>query len=902
MNMFTNAKLLLVDGNNLVHRAYHALPPLTVRRTGEVVNAVYGFASMLLKVLAEQKPTHYAVAFDKKGPTFRHLMFDAYKAQRPRMAEDLAPQITRAQELATQFNIPIFTAEGYEADDVLGTLAHQAVQAGIETLILTGDADAMQLVGPGVSILYPRVRQGFGDTALFDAPMVREKYGIGPEHIADYKALVGDTSDNIPGVHGIGEKTAAKLIVQFGDLDTIYSCIDEVAPLRIQDLLKAGESLARQSKVLATIVTDVPVILDLEQARATTYDREKAVAFFREMEFFTLLDRLPGVSADGVAGTISDRNNKIDYRVVANVGELMALASRLTEAFAFDIITEGVNPMTARLVGLAVAPMVAEAHYIPLQHGGLEAMGQIGLTEARRVLGSAFADCAVAKTTHNAVFALTVLREHGFEVNGLAFDSALAAHLLGEASLDLKALVISRIGEEIKDLPVGSGAKKTPVSALAISAVSECSCAAADMTARLAGLFSPELHDLGLWSLFNEVELPLVPILAAMQQAGVLLDKDVLVKMSARLGDRLEAIQGEIYKLVGHEFNINSPRQLGPVLFDELHLMTGNKRGNNSTEAAVLESLRGAHPVIEYLLEYRQLAKLKSTYTDALPALINHRTGRVHTSFNQTRTSTGRLSSSEPNLQNIPVRGNMGREIRFAFMAPPGTVLFSGDYSQIDLRVLAHLSQDPLLIETFARGEDVHTATAARLFAIDPKKVSSDQRRLAKTVNFGVIYGMSGYGLEQATEFSRFEAESFIKDYFQKYPGVWQYLERTKDEVRKLGFVQTILGRRRYIPEIGSPNRMVREMGERMAINMPVQGTSADIIKIAMLRLDEEIKRRRLTSRLILQVHDELIFEVPEAELAEMKEIVPELMENALKLGVPIKVDTKACYRWGDME
>ena len=892
---------LLVDGNNLVHRAYHALPPLTVRRTGEMINAVYGFASMLLKVLAEQKPTHCAVAFDKKGPTFRHLMFDAYKAQRPRTAEDLIPQIARARELAAQLNIPVFEADGYEADDVLGTLARQVARDGAEALILTGDADAMQLVGSGVRVLCPKSRQGFGDTAIFDAAAVKEKYGVGPEHIADLKALVGDPSDNIPGVHGIGEKTALKLIQQFGGIDEIYNHIEDVTPLRIRDLLKEGEPLARQCKELATIVTNVPVELELTKTHASTYDREKAAAFFRELEFFALLNRLPEIAAETAAG-VPGGEEKNNYYVVAGGKELTVLAARLAGSFAFDIITEGLNPMTAILVGLAVSPGAAEAYYIPLQHGGLEAMGQIGLTEARRVLGPIFANCEVGKTTHNAAFAMTVLREHGFEVNGLIFDTALAAHLLGEASLELKALVLSKLGVELPVLPIGSGAKKVAVSALAVSAAAEYGCAAADMTARLAQLLRADLHSQKLWSLFSEIELPLVPILTAMQGAGVLLDLATLGEMSVRLGTRLDAIQEEIYRLVGHEFNINSPRQLGVVLFEELQLKTDKKRGGYSTEAAVLESLRANHPVIEYLLEYRQLTKLKSTYIDALPALVNRRTGRVHTSFNQTRTSTGRLSSSEPNLQNIPVRGNLGREIRRAFIAPPDAVLLSGDYSQIDLRVLAHLSQDRLLMETFLKDEDVHTATAAQLFDTAPDQVSTDMRRLAKTVNFGVIYGMSGYGLEQATEFSRLEAERFIEEYFRKYPGVRQYLERTRVEVREQGYVQTILGRRRYIPEISSPNRMVREMGERMAINMPVQGTSADIIKVAMLRLDEEIKRRRLASRLILQVHDELIFEVPRAELVVMEAIVPELMAGALQLSVPIKVDIKACCSWGDME
>ena len=888
-----------------MHRAYHAVTPLTVRRTGEVVNAVYGFASMLLRVLAEQKPTHCAVAFDKKGPTFRHLLSDTYKAQRPQMAEDLIPQMARAHELVAHLNIPIFEVDGYEADDVLGTLAHQASQTGVEVMVLTGDADAMQLVGPSIAVLYPQARQGFNSAVVFNAQMVKDKYGVMPEYIADLKALMGDASDNISGVSGIGEKTATKLIQQFGGIDDIYACLDEVSPLRIQGLLRDGESSARQSKKLATIVMDVPVTLDLEVARTASYDREKAAAFFRELEFFTLLKRLPGMDVADTEVILEVMPVAVEQdsrSIVANESELKALAIRLVDSFAFDIITEGSNPMMASLVGLAISPAATRAYYIPLQHSGLEAMGQIGLDATRRILGPIFANSTVGKITHNAVFAMTVLQEHGFEVKGLTFDTALAAHLLGETSLELKALVLNKLGEELSALPVGSGAKKVPVSALTIADVAEYGYVAANATARLAGLLAPELRSQGFWSLFEEVELPLVSVLVAMQQVGILLDRGILSEMSARLGARLGAIQDEIYKFVGHEFNINSPRQLGVVLFEELRLKTDKKAGDYSTEAAVLEPLRTAHPVIDYLLEYRQLTKLKSTYIDALPALTKLRTGRVHTCFNQTRTSTGRLSSSEPNLQNIPVRGQLGREIRNAFIAPPGAMLVSGDYSQIDLRVLAHLSQDKLLMDAFIRGEDVHTATASQLFDVPPDQVSADMRRLAKTVNFGVVYGMSSYGLEQATELSRLEAERFIEEYFRKYQGVKQYLEHTRIEVRRQGYVQTVLGRRRYIPEINSPKRMVRETGERMAINMPVQGTSADIIKVAMLRLDEEVRRRRLRSRLLLQVHDELIFEVPEAELAEMKAIVPEMMAGALKLSVPIKVDIKVGCCWGDME
>ena len=899
--MVIKNRLLLIDGNNLVHRAYHALPPLTVRKTGEVVNAVYGFASMLIKVLNDQKPTHYAMAFDKKGPTFRHAMYDAYKAQRPKMAEDLSPQISRVRELVEQFNIPIFEAEGYEADDVLGTLAKQAAGEGVETVILTGDADTMQLVEPGVGVLYPKARQGFSDTSLFDSEAVKEKYGVGPEHITDLKAMVGDPSDNIPGVHGIGQKTAAKLIERFGGIDDIYEHLEEVEPARVREKLKEGENLARQSKELATIVLDVPVRIDLDKARVTTYDRDRVAAMFRELEFFTLLNRLPEIagetqSVSPVAGI------KKKYSVITSLDELQKIAGALRGPFAFDILNDGQNPMTATPVGLALSLTSGEAYYIPLNHSGLDAAGQLPSDEVIKYLNSAFSMDHVEKTTHNAGFVLTVLEEAGFNISGIIFDTALAAHLLGEASLELKSLVFSKLGLEMPTLQTGSGAKKVTPASLEINSVTDYACSDADFTGRLSLILGQELREQKLWSLFKEVELPLVKVLVGMQRVGVMLDTASLAGISERLGERLKAIEAEIYRLVGHEFNINSPRQLGPVLFEELGLNTDKRKGGYSTEASVLESLRQAHPVVEYVLEYRQLSKLKSTYIDSLPLLINSRTGRIHTSFNQTRTSTGRLSSSDPNLQNIPVRGELGREIRCAFIARPGSVLFSGDYSQIDLRALAHLSRDPLLISTFERGEDVHMATAMQLFGLPADKITADMRRFAKTVNFGVIYGMSGYGLEQATEFSRQEAERFIEEYFRRYPGVRNYLDRTKEEVRRHGFAQTVLGRRRYIPEINSPNRIIREAGERMAINMPVQGTSADIIKIAMLRLDEEITRRDLNSRMLLQVHDELIFEVPEDEITIMQMIVPEIMAGALQLSVPIRVDVKMGTSWGEME
>jgi DNA polymerase-1 len=594
-----------------------------------------------------------------------------------------------------------------------------------------------------------------------------------------------------------------------------------------------------------------------------------------------------------------------NYSIVSTDEALGALAERLSgcSSFAFDLVAGSDNPMNAQLVGISISPAAGGAYYIPLTHAGLEAGPQLSADAVKHGLSPVFEDRKIEKYAHNANFVTSLLHEYGIDSSTIVFDSMLAAHLLSLQSIELRNLSLGKLGIEIAQLPVGSGVKKVPVSHLAVSVVSDYSCACADSIGRLFNVLSEELEKQGLWSLFEDLEIPLVPILVRMQRNGVLLDSRVLEEMSVRLGDRLKALESEIYKCAGHQFNINSPKQLGSVLFDELKIPTEQKKKTAwSTEASVLEALRAANPVVEFVLEYRQLSKLKSTYIDALPGLVNPRTGRVHTSFNQMRTATGRLSSSDPNLQNIPVRGDLGREIRRAFASPAGSILLSGDYSQIDLRALAHLSGDPMLVSTFERGEDIHTATASQLFGVEPQLVTADMRRLAKTVNFGVIYGMSGYGLEQATEFSREEAKGFINAYFEKYAGVRSYLDRIKEQARRQGYVQTILGRRRYIPEINSANRVLREAAERMAINMPVQGTSADIIKVAMLNLEKEMDSRELLSKLILQVHDELIFEVPEAELPVMKEIVPALMSSAIQLAVPVRVDLKTGYTWGQME
>jgi len=901
-------KLVLFDGNAIIHRAFHALPPLTVKRTGETVGAVYGFAQMLLKVINDIKPSHCAIAFDRAAPTFRHELYDQYKANRPETPVELVNQFGRVKELVEAFHIPIFELDGYEADDVLGTLSHQAKEQGIDTIIVTGDADIMQLVNEKVNVLYPRPKGGFSNTDLFNEEEVIKKYGIKPENIADFKALKGDPSDNIPGVPGIGEKTATKLIQQFGSLENIYENIDIVKPPKTQKLLRENKDIARQSKKLATIVIDTPVTLEMADCVTSEYDRNTIVTLLRELEFSSLIRKLPQTTGfeQGSLFQVTAEPAPTDYHIIINNADLDALMQRLssTGILSFDTETTSLNTMSAELVGISLSPAPGEAYYIPVGHVGWANVEQLSLDLVTERLKPVFADSNLTKYAHNGKYDMIILAEHGLPVSNMTFDSMIAAHLLNEQSIGLKSLAFNRIGVEMTPISelIGSGSKQLSMSQVEIQKAGIYACADADMTFQLCEILKPELEQQSLRKLFTEVEMPLVPVLVTMERHGIALDTDLLSEMSHEIGRQLIDIEGKIYGIAGHQFNINSPQQLGNVLFEEMKLPATKRKGNYSTSAAILEALREENPIIGNILDYRQLSKLKSTYIDTLPGMVNHKTGRLHTSYNQTRTATGRLSSSDPNLQNIPVRGEQGKQIRHAFIAPGNSSLLGADYSQIDLRALAHLSQDENLCAAFQHDEDIHTATASQLYGVKATEVTPDMRRLAKTVNFGVIYGMSEYGLERATELSREEASQFITAYFEKYPGIRKYLESTKQQARETGYVETLLGRKRSIAEINAPNRNVREGAERMAINMPVQGTSADIIKVAMINLDKEMNKRNLKSKMMLQVHDELVFEVPQSELAEMQELVPELMTGAVKLHVPVKVDTKTGSNWGEME
>ncbi len=899
--------LLLMDGHALVHRSYHAIPTsLTIRKTGEEVRGVYGFANTFLKVLEDRRPTHCAIAFDLPTPTIRHRAYAAYKAQRPSMPDELRGQFPWIKHLMETFQVPIFEMDGYEADDILGTLCRLAEEKRVQTLVLTGDSDTLQLVSPLVRVL---MFMGVQNQVIFDEVKVAERYGgLKPFQQPDVKALQGDVSDNIPGVPSIGAKTAIKLIQQFGDIEGLYNHLPDVAPARVRQALEEHRDKAVQGKWLTTIVRDLPMELDMEACAFWKYDRQEVLALLRELEFNSIVPRVPEGRSFPGNGAFDPpaAANEVDYRIVETQDELEEMAGMLRHsgAFSFETETTGPHAMNTGLAGLSFAPREGQAFYVPLGHDTGE---QVPLQDALEAVGPLLQDPTLKKSSHNAQFSMTVLGEAGVEVEGLEQDVMIAAHVLGEKALSLKALAFSRLNEELTPLAdlTGAGRKQITLAQAPVEQTAQYACANTDMSLRLRNLFAEELQREGLAHILDDLETPLAPVLVRMQRHGVALNVDLLQKMSDSLGEQLAELEQAAYDAVGHQFNISSPQQLAGLLYEELKLARGKRTasGGYSTDAAALENLRGAHPVVDSILEYRRLSKLKSTYVDALPVMVNPRTGRVHTTYNQAGSATGRVASSDPNLQNIPVRDEEGRLVRKAFVAEgaPDWTLLAADYSQIELRVMAHLSRDAGLLEAFRRDEDIHAATASQVHNVPLDQVTADMRRLAKVMNFGIIYGLSAFGIAQQTELSPDEGTAFIQSYFEKYPGIKQYLDETREQVRDRGYVETLLGRRRYIPEVSSANFQVRQAGERMAVNMPVQGTAADIIKIAMVRLDETMRRLGLQSRMLLQVHDELIFEVPQEELEEMQGLVLDIMPKAMELAAPLKVDLKKGDTWGDM-
>jgi DNA polymerase-1 len=914
-------KLVLIDGHSLAYRAFHALPQDMHTSQGELTNAVYGFVLMLLNVLRDEKPTHIAVTFDK-GLTFRHELYPEYKAHRTKMPDEMRVQMDRIRHVIKVMNIPIFEQEGYEADDLLGTLAQQAEGKQVDTLIVTGDRDLLQLVDQHTRVLTSRRR--FSDTVIYDAKGVKQRYGLSPNQLADLKGIAGDKSDNIPGVHGVGEKTAVKLLQQYDTLEGIYEHLENVQP-RFRNKLEAERDAAFLSRQLGIIARDAPVQLDLDACRVRSFDREPVMDLFRELEFRSLAERLMEPEPSRPAGVphqlslfgeeptdTPEETSLADYQIVADEEGLRQLVAHLHEAKALTLDTEttSTDPMQAELVGIALTDTPEKGWYIPVKAppGEPQLQQQVVL----KALAPLLQDAKLPKYGHNLKYDVTVLERAGGRVEGLAFDTMVAEWLVNPASksLGLKSLAWTRLKQRmtpIDDL-IGSGKDQLTMDQVPVAQVAPYACADVDMTHRLVAVLTPELEEEGLWSLFTEIEMPLVPVLSAMEMAGVRLDTAFLEQMSKELTDRLVTLETQIQDMVGYAFNVNSTQQLSDALFKTLELptqgMRRTKTGHYSTAAGVLERLQGKHPVIDLILEQRELAKLKSTYVDALPQLVNPDTGRLHTSYNQTGTVTGRISSSEPNLQNIPIRTELGRQVRRAFVAERGYQLIGADYSQVELRVMAHVSGDRGLLEAFARDEDIHASTAAAIKGIPLADVTSDMRRVAKAVNFGLSYGQTAYGLAGATGLTQAEAEDFIKAYFERFPKVREYIDLTKARATRQGYVETLLGRKRYFPELlpgSQAPHNVRQAAERMAINAPIQGTAADIIKIAMIRLHRALHEQGLRARMTLQVHDELVVEAPNEEAEAVKSLVRQVMENAFELHVPLKVDLKVGQNWEEM-
>ncbi|MCL4426094.1 MAG: DNA polymerase I [Firmicutes bacterium] len=929
-------KLILIDGNSLANRAFYALPNLSTA-AGLPTNAILGFLNILFKLLEEEKPYSLGVAFDLPAPTFRHQEFTAYKAHRTGMPESLAAQLPVLKEILGLFRIPIYELEGFEADDLLGTIARQAEEKGLESIIVTGDRDALQLVSEKTRVML--TKRGITDIALFDPPAVKEAYGLTPGQLIDVKGLMGDASDNIPGVPGIGEKTALKLIAQFQTLEQVLERGDEIKEKRIAEAIQNYAGQARLSKRLATIERYVPLEVQITPFDQRQADWEGLYGLFRRLEFKSLLKKVQsqartllgtqspsgrelGAKEERRSGTLSSQPLNQEFRSEEHEvkssrdesgvgrGRAAGVAGKvpcrrlgdLAAAREFLEAKQGLRPVAlyplfsgrdrAKVRGLALA-WPEEGAFLEMKEDTLTGLAEI------------WANPGLAKLGHELKPLAVQLARRGLELRGVEFDTSLAAYLLdpSRSGYPLEDLLREHLNLEIPETEEpGAGREEVDLPAgVDAQAVRDIL-----MAAHLPGLREALDRSLArddLAGLFYQVEMPLLTVLAEMEAAGFAVNPAMIEDMAKEFGERIEAKAQEIYRLAGKVFNINSTRQLGEILFERLRLPTGKKtKTGYSTSAEVLESLLGRHEIIEAILDYRTLSKLKGTYLDGLLPLIDPATERIHSTFNQTITATGRISSTEPNLQNIPIRMEVGRLIRRVFVAPPGRVLLAGDYSQIELRVLAHLSGDHYLVDSFAQHQDVHARTAAEVFRVPLAQVTPEQRSRAKAVNFGIVYGISDYGLARDIGVSRAEAREYIENYFTRYVGVKEYLDRTVAEARERGYVTTLLQRRRYLPDINSRNRNLRQFAERTAMNTPIQGSAADIIKLAMVNLHRELKRRQLQTRLILQVHDELIFEVPEEELDLVRPLVRQGMEAVLPLRVPLRVDLKEGPNWFEMK
>ena len=895
--MDAKKRFFIMDGNAYIYRAFYAIEGLSTS-TGIPTNAVFGFTRLLLKLLFDDKPDYIVIAFDTAGPTFRHEEYAEYKADRPEMPSPLVQQLPIIREVIDALNIPILEQSGYEADDIIGTVAKKAEAAGMEVIIVTGDKDALQLVSPNIKVNPYSFRGFFEPGFVFDRQAVKERHGVEPDKVTDLMGLMGDKIDNIPGVPGIGKKTAPQLIEQFGSLEELLDHADEVKSEKQKQLLKEYREQALLSKRLATVDVNVPINLDFKSCEMKDFDQSKLMNLFRRLEFRQFIRELD----------LSQKKDvEVKYHTILTESDLDDLVSKLKQRtdFAVDTETNGLDPVTSDIVGISIAFQPHEAYYIPVSHRYIGVPEQLPLELVANKLKPLLSDSSIGKIGQNIKYDLQILKRCGIELSNISFDTMLASYILNPSARghNLSDLAMEYLGHKmipIQDL-IGKGKNQITMDEVDVERASEYACEDADITLQLKSDLEPDLHKYELESVFREIELPLIPVLAEMEMAGIRVNTKYLKELSGKLSKQLDSLTKKIYELAGEEFNINSPKQLGEILFEKLGLPPGKRtKTGYSTNEAELERLSAAgYELPSLILEFRSIAKLKSTYVDALPEQINPKTGRVHTFFNQAVTETGRLSSSKPNLQNIPIRTEEGREIRRAFI--PGeecSLLLAADYSQIELRMLAHLSGDATLIEAFRNNEDIHSRTASLIFGLPLDQIMPNMRRQAKTINFGIIYGMGAFRLARELEISHGDAQRFIDSYFKTYSGVKSYFDGVIEFARENGYVTTISGRRRRIPEINSRNRNTREFAERTAINTPVQGSAADMIKLAMIKIAEFFRSENLKSRLLLQVHDELVFEVHEAELDKIQLNVCSLMEGALPLDVPVKVDVGVGKNW----
>ena len=902
-------RLFLIDGSALFYRSHFAFirNPL-FNSKGENTSACYGFALYLMNIIYDIKPEYLGVVFDTKEPTFRHEMYPEYKGTREKMPDDMVSQLPLIGDLVKAFDVPFLEMAGYEADDIIGTLAKRAAEKDIEAYMATADKDMMQLLSPMIKMYNMRPGK---DAEIIDEEYLMETLELKPKQVIDYLALMGDSSDNVPGVPKVGKKTAINLLKEFGSLENIYQNLDKVTKKAINASLSENRELADLSKKLVTIDTDVPIEVDFEALKISKVDPQKVVPLFQELEFKSLIARVQG--GESVAATATTKKQYDEktqnYRLIATEADLQALAKQLNalDFFVFDTETTGLNPFTSEVIGIAFSWQKDEACYVLLDH----AESKLSKEKVIETLKPVFENPNIKKGAQNIKFDALMLLQHGIAVKGIEFDTLIANHLVTSETRQNKLDILAEkylnyTMIPITDLIGPKGKNQKSMADVSLAQITPYACEDADITFQLKEALEKKLTETGTEDLFRDVEMPLTETLITVEKNGVRLDTEFLKQMSEEFGEEIIRLRSEIYELAGEEFNVNSTQQLGKILFDKLEIHKElNKRppkrtatGQYSTTEAILLKYE-KHPVVNKILGHRKLVKLKSTYVDALPQLVTPRTGRVHTSFSQTIAATGRLSSSDPNLQNIPIRGEKGREIRKAFI--PGdanSVILSADYSQVELRMMAHISGDEALREAFERGEDIHSTTAAAVFNVPIGEVTPDHRRKAKAVNFGIIYGISRYGLASRLEISAGEAEQIIQSYFTRFPKVNQYIIDTIQFARDQKYVKTLLGRIRHIPEIMDRNSNIRQNAERIAINTTIQGSAADLIKLAMLNIQKKFTEKSLQTKMILQVHDELVFEVPKTELEIVKPLVIEQMENAMKLDVPLKADAGVGENW----